>query len=138
MSEAKHTPLPWVVEPEHEGGLAIFIHKEGHPIAECGMGFGEEDCANAALIVKSVNNYDSLRQSLSASESKLSGVTQLCISHQERADTAEEELAAARKALEEIAAIQDREFGGDWDEIEQARQIALAALSSKEPEGERR
>jgi hypothetical protein len=47
------------------------------------------------------------------------------------------ELAAARKALEEIAAIEDQEFGGDWDEIEQARQIAIAALSSKEPEGER-
>ncbi len=69
------------------------------------------------------------QQELSASESKLSGVTQLCISHQERADTAEEELAAARKALEEIAS-------NSTIPISIARN-ALRALSSKEPEGER-
>jgi hypothetical protein len=33
------------------------------------------------------------------------------------------------EALTKIAAIEDLMYGGDWDEIEQARQIARAAIS---------
>ncbi len=41
------------------------------------------------------------------------------------------EIKRLRGALEEIFAIEDQQYGGDWDEIEQARQIARAALQAK-------
>lgn len=34
-----------------------------------------------------------------------------------------------RSALKKILAIEDREWGGDWDEIEEAREIAHQALA---------
>lgn len=34
------------------------------------------------------------------------------------------------EALKKIAAIQDKTDGGDWDEIEEARKIAAAALNT--------
>jgi hypothetical protein len=34
------------------------------------------------------------------------------------------------RALKEIAAIENQEFGPDWEEIEQARKIANDALSA--------
>lgn len=37
-------------------------------------------------------------------------------------------LEAAKKALLQIAEIQNKTTGGDWDEIEEARQLAKAAL----------
>ena len=36
--------------------------------------------------------------------------------------------AALREALRKIADIEDQMYGPDWDEIEQARGISLAAL----------
>ena len=33
-------------------------------------------------------------------------------------------------ALKRIAAIEDKMFGGDWDEIEEARNIAVDALAA--------
>jgi hypothetical protein len=38
--------------------------------------------------------------------------------------------ARYRKALNAIAAIEDKPNGGDWDEIEQAREIAREALET--------
>jgi hypothetical protein len=43
----------------------------------------------------------------------------------------EQQLEQARKALSDIAAIEDKMFGGDWDEIEQARAIARADIASQ-------
>ena len=43
----------------------------------------------------------------------------------------EQECERLRNALEKIAAIEDRYNCGDWDEIEEAREIATAALSTK-------
>lgn len=40
----------------------------------------------------------------------------------------EAKLAAATEALTKIAAIEDEQHGGDWDEIEEARSIANEAL----------
>lgn len=44
-----------------------------------------------------------------------------------------------REALQKIADIQNEMYGGDWDEIEKARQIAIQALAQPaeggEPEG---
>ena len=62
MTEQVPTPMPWVAEPEYEDGPPNFIHKEGHPIADCNMGNGAEDDANAALIVEAVNSYASLKE----------------------------------------------------------------------------
>lgn len=41
-------------------------------------------------------------------------------------------------ALKEIAAIKDSHTGGDWDEIEQAREIAKAAIAAAEQQEEGR
>ncbi|AND74942.1 hypothetical protein pf16_19 [Pseudomonas phage pf16] len=41
----------------------------------------------------------------------------------------EAQLNAAKEALAKIAAIEDEQHGGDWDEIEEARNIANAALT---------
>ena len=46
----------------------------------------------------------------------------------------EGESAVFRKALEQISAIKNEEYGGDWDEIERAREIANAALSTQPKE----
>lgn len=40
------------------------------------------------------------------------------------------QVKALRAALERIAAIEDELYSGDWDEIEQARDIANAALQA--------
>lgn len=37
---------------------------------------------------------------------------------------------AMKDALKRIAAIEDKMFGGDWDEIEEARNIACDALAA--------
>jgi hypothetical protein len=53
-------------------------------------------------------------------------------------ETQEAELLRLRDALQRIANIGNEMFGGDWDEIEEARQIALDALggnASKVPTG---
>ena len=39
-------------------------------------------------------------------------------------------------ALEKIAAIENQEWGSDWAEIDEARQIARAALAKAKGEGE--
>jgi len=43
-------------------------------------------------------------------------------------DRAEDELSKACEALKQISAIQNEEYGPDWDEIERARAIADAFL----------
>jgi hypothetical protein len=51
----------------------------------------------------------------------------------ERADA--EKDAALLEALRKIAAIENKMYGGDWDEIEEARSIASIAIlaANKEP-----
>jgi hypothetical protein len=46
------------------------------------------------------------------------------------------ENARLKKALEEIAAIENKEFGPDWEEIEEARKIAADALAAVKSMGE--
>lgn len=46
----------------------------------------------------------------------------------------ERDRAELLEALKEIAAIEDRMYGGDWDEIEDARKIARAAIAKAEKE----
>lgn len=41
------------------------------------------------------------------------------------------EVERLRAALEQIAAIENKDYGIDWDEIEEAREIAKAALAEK-------
>jgi len=41
------------------------------------------------------------------------------------------ELEAREAALRQIAAIEDKMYGGDWDEIEEARRIAGDALNGR-------
>lgn len=46
----------------------------------------------------------------------------------DRCEALEIEIDRLRAALEQIAAIENEEWGGDWDEIERAREMARAAL----------
>jgi len=61
----KHAPLPWSVEQEDSGGLAV-LAADGLLAADCsiifmGEGRSEEVCgANAELIVRAVNAHDDL------------------------------------------------------------------------------
>jgi hypothetical protein len=41
------------------------------------------------------------------------------------------EVQRLREALTKIAAIEDKMFGSDWEEIEEARQIARAAIKGE-------
>ena len=43
------------------------------------------------------------------------------------------ELSLLREALTKIAAIEDQMYGADWEEIEEAREIANAALAAPSP-----
>ena len=56
----EHTPAPWKAEREFEDDTPTFIHKDGRAIADCAMGYGVEDDANAAFIVKAVNSHEAL------------------------------------------------------------------------------
>ena len=40
-------------------------------------------------------------------------------------------IAEMKSALRKIAAIENKMVGGDWDEIEEARQIANVAIAAK-------
>ena len=58
------TARPWVSESEYEGDPQTFVHANGRSIADCGMGYGTEDEANAAFIVTAVNNHEALVKAL--------------------------------------------------------------------------
>ena len=45
------------------------------------------------------------------------------------------EVRKLREALSLIAGIENQEFGGDWDEIEEARTIATRALTESKDNG---
>jgi uncharacterized coiled-coil DUF342 family protein len=45
----------------------------------------------------------------------------------------DEKLDAAVAALQMIAAIEDKMYGGDWDEINMAREIVRDALTARRP-----
>jgi hypothetical protein len=65
MSE--HTPTPWMALPDESGHETYVVGpKSDHPVADCQFGFGSEDNANAAFIVKAVNNHDALVRALGA------------------------------------------------------------------------
>ena len=61
----EHTPTPWKAEPEYEGDKQVFIHKDGRSIADCAMGYGDDE-ANAAYIVRACNAFPDLVKALEA------------------------------------------------------------------------
>ena len=52
--KTKHTPTPWIINPQHTGGIFASF---GERIGECGQ-------ANAEFIVKAVNSHDALVEAL--------------------------------------------------------------------------
>jgi len=100
MSAIHYIARPWLTR----GATTVGYEVDGmfQPIAEC-SGLGrliEEAERTAAQIAAALN-----------------GNVALAASHQR-----------LKEALERIAAIEDRMVGGDWEEIEEARGIARAAL----------
>jgi hypothetical protein len=88
--------------------------------------------AEAQFIVTTCNAYNqlvaenaNLRQDLSGARNGWEQATEAV----REAEEVRDKLVAALKA---IVAIEDKAFGGDWDEIEQARGIARAALAAAE------
>jgi len=61
---AEHTKLPWLAVSEYEGEPATFIDVGGRAIADCAHGYGSEDVANAAFIVRAVNSHEALVKAL--------------------------------------------------------------------------
>ena len=104
MSETSKLPWTWHAKSKdqaHNGSIYRW-DRPGHAYAIAMQPQYVEDeqfNADAAFIVRAVNNHDVLV-----------------------------------KALEKIAAIENREFGLDWEEIEEARHIARAALASAKEE----
>ena len=55
---------------------------------------------------------------------------QVCNAH-EQLSAQSAEIARLREALGTIIGIENRDYGPDWEEIEEAREIARAALETK-------
>ena len=53
----EHTPTPWTAMPDEFGNETYIVGPSDHAVADCQFGYGVEDDANAALIVKAVNEY---------------------------------------------------------------------------------
>ena len=81
-----------------------------------------------ALIIGEINalrtENDTLRQ-----ESEF--YRKQCDMRDEWRDKVEARVARLEEALRRIASIEFQEFGGDWDEIEEAQDIARRALEEK-------
>jgi hypothetical protein len=56
----KHTPGPWTAEAESELERRTFVCAKDHAIADCMMGYGGEDEANARLIAAAPELLDAL------------------------------------------------------------------------------
>lgn len=76
-------------------------------------------------------NEDTARRALDAVKQDAWGNTQLT----EALLKAEAQRDALLEALKKIAAIENRMFGSDWEEIDEAREIARAAIAAAEGEG---
>jgi NCAIR mutase (PurE)-related protein len=66
MTQSKHTPTPWVVTTDSSGFTAINNHdnfRSDFPLATMCKGMTQGE-ANAAFIVKAVNNHEALVSAL--------------------------------------------------------------------------
>lgn len=77
------------------------------------------------------DDYAALEDELAKSESRLHEVAVVCATAEQERNAALKQVEGFREALEKIAAIKNRYNCGDWDEIEEAREIAGTALSAK-------
>jgi hypothetical protein len=59
-----HTPTPWTALPDENGNETYIVGDRDQAVADCMMGYGVADDANAAFIVKAVNNHDALVKAL--------------------------------------------------------------------------
>lgn len=60
----KHTPTPWQALPDENGNETYVVGPKDQAVADCMMGYGVTDDANAAFIVKAVNNHKALVKAL--------------------------------------------------------------------------
>jgi hypothetical protein len=83
-----------------------------------------QECADAVL---------EKLQELTMAAVEMRDTVEAFYANQERADAGKD--AALLEALRKIAAIENKMYGGDWDEIEEARSIASIAIlaANKEP-----
>lgn len=103
MEKQQHTPTPWYVGAQND---ALYI-TAGVPPAQS----------------NDYPNHTAERIALAHVYSEANA------RHIVRCVNAHDSLVAA---LERIAAIENRDFGPDWEEIEEAREIARAALKQAE------
>ena len=77
MSETKHTPGPWIVDPL-EPSKAVVSNEVGDFIADCNPGFEEDvpdECkANTAMIVRAVNCHAELLEAVETALEMADGV----------------------------------------------------------------
>lgn len=80
-------------------------------------------------------DYAALEAELAKLEAGMPRLMQANYDLRQQRDAALAECEQLREALQKIAAIKNRYNCGDWDEIEDARNIADSALSAKPTEG---
>ena len=110
MSDAKNSPLPWFVRKWERDGELI-------------------DCFVAA---KNVNGFAYDAEILGDDEYR-EGAIERKLADCELIVTAVNAHADLLAALEEIKSIINKQDGCDWDEIEEAREIARAAIAKSKP-----
>jgi hypothetical protein len=91
MSE--HTPTPWKVTADERGSIVRADTTESQPIASMWHN-GDDPAANAALIVKAVNNHDAL----------VAALENICGAAEHCGDGDAPVVVAARKALSAMGA----------------------------------
>lgn len=65
MTQAKHTPTPWINHQITNNGRSQNVICYGdNPIAKCMGGFVDSAEANAAFIVKAVNSHEALVEAI--------------------------------------------------------------------------
>lgn len=117
-----HTPGPW--RACHDGKCSCkTVNCADYPIAKITVGAWGDDYAALRIVGES-----SLDQKV---EAYMEQITYGEVD--EKTATANARLIASApdllEALQKIAAIEDQQFGGDWDEIIEAREIANAAIA---------
>lgn len=101
---AEHSKLPWQIDEDYPN----CIQTSGNPdmeVCECSIMIWDGHKMHTA--------------GYGEDEANAALIVRAVNSHQ-----------ALVEALEKIARIENQEFGNDWEEIEQARSIAQAALSA--------
>lgn len=119
MSEAKPTEGEWLLELAPDGGWCIFVEPTfdmGTHRTIASRGQWPHNIAESHVNAALLHDAGTVFNTTGLTPSQLV-----------------ERVKELEEALRKISAIEDRMYGPDWEEIEEARGIADAALSKARP-----